>query len=119
MVPNLIRLPLMTGTMNALPAPSVQRHGRIKDQNMNWTSEVTTEYYERPDDYLLNVDELSAYLRINRDKAYELVREGSIPSVQIGRQWRIPVYVVRRWVAQQAKVEMPERAEVVNGGLRH
>lgn len=39
---------------------------------------------------VLTVRELAALLRIGINNAYQLVREGTIRSVRVGRQYRIP-----------------------------
>ena len=39
---------------------------------------------------MLTVDELGKLLRVSRNTAYMLVKEGHVRSVQIGRQIRIP-----------------------------
>lgn len=47
----------------------------------------------RTDDMMysvLTVRELAAILRIGINNAYQLVREGTIRSVRVGRQYRIP-----------------------------
>lgn len=47
----------------------------------------------RTDDMMysvLTVRELAALLRIGINNAYQLVREGTIRSVRVGRQYRIP-----------------------------
>ena len=38
---------------------------------------------------MMTVKELQAQLKIGRNKAYELIRSGEIPSINIGRQIRI------------------------------
>lgn len=55
-----------------------------------------------PDNAILNVEELAAYLRIQKDHAYELVHQGEIPSVRLGRQFRIPMWGVLQWLARQS-----------------
>jgi excisionase family DNA binding protein len=39
---------------------------------------------------LTTVEEVAAYLRISRNKAYELVQSKAIPSVRFGRLIRVP-----------------------------
>lgn len=39
---------------------------------------------------MLTVDDLRAYLRIGRAKAYELVNEPDFPALRVGRSIRIP-----------------------------
>lgn len=55
-----------------------------------------------PDSAILNVEELAKYLRVQKDHAYELVHSGEIPSVRLGRQFRIPMWGVLQWVARQS-----------------
>ena len=44
------------------------------------------------------VKEAAAYLGIGRNKAYELVNDKAIPSIRIGKQFRIPVKALDRWL---------------------
>ena len=39
---------------------------------------------------ILTVQETAKYLRLKRSTAYELVKQGIIPSVKFGRQIRVP-----------------------------
>lgn len=39
---------------------------------------------------LLTVEEMAAVLRIGRNPAYQLVKDGSIQSIRVGRSIRIP-----------------------------
>ena len=47
---------------------------------------------------LLLVREVAEVLRVPRSRAYELVREGLIPSIRLGRQVRIPEAALRKWI---------------------
>jgi excisionase family DNA binding protein len=49
---------------------------------------VAAMFNEYPD--ILNVRQLAEALKIGRNNAYELVRSGTVKSVIIGRQIRIP-----------------------------
>lgn len=51
---------------------------------------------------VLSVEETAAILRISRGSAYEAVRQGQIPSLQVGR---------RRLVPKEALMRMLSRAE--------
>lgn len=55
-----------------------------------------------PDDALLTVKETAAYLRIGRDEVYEQVKQGKIPSVRFGRQYRVPFWGLRNLVSEKA-----------------
>jgi excisionase family DNA binding protein len=51
---------------------------------------------------LLRVDEAAKLLQVGRNKVYELVASGAIPSLHIGRQLRIPMEGLREWIRHQA-----------------
>ena len=51
-------------------------------EGMDVGREVTSER-------LLTVDEAAAFLRLSRDRAYALIRDGIIPAVRVGRLIRI------------------------------
>jgi excisionase family DNA binding protein len=40
---------------------------------------------------VLTVDEAAAYLRISRGLAFAAVRDGTLPSIRIGRRIRVPL----------------------------
>lgn len=49
----------------------------------------------------LKVPEVAEVLRIARSRAYELVAEGEIPSVRIGRSLRVNREELDRWLQEQ------------------
>ena len=44
------------------------------------------------------VKEAAAYLGIGRNKTYDLLNERAIPYVRIGKQFRIPIKALDRWL---------------------
>ncbi len=48
---------------------------------------------ERP---FIRVEDAAIYLGIGRQQAYAAVRSGAIPSIRVGRSWRIPTAALRR-----------------------
>ena len=45
---------------------------------------------------IVTVDDLQVMLKIGRTYAYEIVKKGIIPSVKVGRFYRIPkIYVIK------------------------
>lgn len=46
----------------------------------------------------LKVPEMAEFLRIGRSRAYELVADGEIPSVRIGRSIRVSRRELERWL---------------------
>ncbi len=49
-------------------------------------------------DEILNIDELSHYLKVPKSTLYRLAAEGNIPSHKIGRHWRFRRELVNRWL---------------------
>ena len=61
---------------------------------------------DRPE--VLDIDELSRYLRIPKSTLYRLVREQRIPSHKVGKQWRFRREAVDRWLEAPAPKESVE-----------
>ncbi|MGH9421884.1 MAG: helix-turn-helix domain-containing protein, partial [Thermoanaerobaculia bacterium] len=55
-----------------------------------------------PSQSLLTVEEAAAVLRIGRNMCYELIRQGQIPHVRLGRLIRVPRFGLEAWIAQQS-----------------
>jgi prophage regulatory protein len=53
---------------------------------------------------LLKPVEAAELLGIGRSKAYELLAQGALPTVRIGKSVRIPAEELRKWI--QAQVEL-------------
>lgn len=51
---------------------------------------------------LLTVEEAARNLNIGRTLAWQLVRQGELPSIRLGRCVRIPWQALQDWIAQQA-----------------
>ncbi len=56
---------------------------------------------------LLTVQEAARALRIGRNKCYELIRQGLIPHVRIGRIIRIPRDGLEAWIARESGLPQP------------
>jgi excisionase family DNA binding protein len=56
-----------------------------------------------PDPALLRVDEAARYLALGRTKTYELVAQGVIPSIRLGRVVRIPREALRAWIEREVR----------------
>lgn len=65
------------------------------------------QYDDFPD--FLNVKELSQYLRIGMNKAYELSRRQNFPKVMFGNKKIFPKAQVRDWMIQEAAKNMAVR----------
>jgi excisionase family DNA binding protein len=46
---------------------------------------------------ILNVSELSKYLRVHKTTIYRMLRQGRLPGFRIGSDWRFSVEAIERW----------------------
>jgi excisionase family DNA binding protein len=51
---------------------------------------------------VLTVKEVSDLLRVHPSTVYKLIRQGKIPSFQIGTDWRFLTHRIARWIAEQS-----------------
>ncbi|MGE0539822.1 MAG: excisionase family DNA-binding protein [Dehalococcoidia bacterium] len=64
------------------------------------------------DKLLLKPIEAAELVGLGRSKCYEMIRDGTIPSVRLGKSVRIPADALRRWVdTLTGPVEGTERDE--------
>jgi len=47
---------------------------------------------------LMTVEELAAYLRVTKKTIYRLLRQGKIPAIKVGRQWRFEKARIDEWL---------------------
>ena len=67
---------------------------------------------------LVSVEEAAKLLGIGRGLAYDLVREGRLPHVKLGRRLLVPRQGLEEWIAQESGVSsLP--ASVVSLRPRH
>ncbi len=59
---------------------------------------------------LLLAEEVADLLRVSRSRVYELIRQGVVPGVHVGRQVRVPEEGLRRWIE--------EGGQALSGGWR-
>ena len=52
---------------------------------------------------LLKIEDAARVLSLGRSKTYQLVMEGAIPSIHIGRSRRIPAAALQRWIDQRTQ----------------
>lgn len=53
------------------------------------------------DPQFLTTDDVLGYLRVNARTVYRLIKNGEIPAVRIGRQWRIRRCDLDSWLDSQ------------------
>ena len=51
---------------------------------------------------VLDIPQLSQYLKVPRSTLYRLVHENKIPSHKVGKHWRFSKEAVDRWLEQQS-----------------
>lgn len=57
-----------------------------------------------PRDELLNVDEVAAYLRLNRYTIYRMAERGELPGSKIARRWRFKEREIEQWLKRKKRV---------------
>ena len=55
-----------------------------------------------------NVIETAEYLGIGRNQTYNLINNGILPAVKIGRQFRVPIKALEKWLMNEAKKKVFE-----------
>jgi len=65
---------------------------------------------EKPGD-VLNIEELSIYLKIPKSTLYKLVREGKVPTQKVGRHWRFRKKAIDRWLDETRAEESKPKGE--------
>ena len=55
------------------------------------------------DPILLRPNEAGEVLGVSRARIYELLREGTLPSIKVGGRLRVPVEELREWVREQSR----------------
>jgi excisionase family DNA binding protein len=56
---------------------------------------------------LLTVVEAAAVLRISRNLAYELIRQGRVPHLRLGKRILVPRRSLDTWIAEQSQLHTP------------
>ncbi len=63
---------------------------------------------DREHEYL-KVPEVAEVLRVARSRAYELVANGTIPAIKIGRSIRVPRRELDRWLEGQRYLDVARK----------
>jgi len=51
---------------------------------------------------LMTIEEVAEYLRVHPSTVYRLVRQGALPAVKIGKQWRVDRETLEEWLRGRA-----------------
>jgi len=60
---------------------------------------------------LLKPAEAAEAMGVSRSRAYELIADGSIPSIKLGASVRVPLQTLREWIDRQVAVSIEERRQ--------
>lgn len=63
--------------------------------------------------------EVRSILGVQQAKVYELLENGTIPSMRIGSRWKIPKEALMEWIADTAKKQTAERRRHSGKKIRH
>jgi excisionase family DNA binding protein len=55
----------------------------------------------------LTTDEVLAYLKVTPRTIYRLIRNGELPAMRVGRQWRFRRADLDAWLARQGHLGQP------------
>ena len=72
-----------------------------------------------PEPVVLTVSEAARLLRISRHLAYDLVAQGRLPHVRLGRRILIPRQGLELWVAREAGLPLSLAPVVISGRQLH
>ncbi|MCJ7511263.1 MAG: helix-turn-helix domain-containing protein [Dehalococcoidia bacterium] len=86
--------------------------------SVQFGSEVLRVTAATDESVLLTVPEAARLLRISRNLAYELIRQGRLPHVRLGRRILVPRFGLEQWIAREAGLPQPPHP-VVSLPQRH
>ncbi len=67
---------------------------------------------------LMRVPEAAVFLGVARSTAYQLVAQGAIPTVRVGRSVRVPREALLRWIDRQTVPPASASSDVPEATLR-
>ena len=62
-----------------------------------------------PRDKLLTLEEVAAYLRLNRFTVYRMAERGELPGAKIARRWRFRESSICKWLRSRERVRRRKR----------
>jgi len=68
---------------------------------------------------VLTVADAAKLLCISRNLAYELIRQGHLPHIRLGRRILIPRFGLEQWIAREAGLPQPPPEVVSSLPQRH
>ena len=53
-----------------------------------------------PDDEIMTIEEVAAFLKLTPQTVYKWAQEGTIPSAKLGKEWRFRRSILDTWINQ-------------------
>ena len=63
-----------------------------------------------PSEEVLNIREISEYLKIPVSTTYKLIQEGRIPAIKLGKHWRVMKKDIDRLFVERPQIKFKRRA---------
>lgn len=64
-----------------------------------------------PEDEILTLDEVAAYLKAGKRTVYRLAQRGEIPAFKFGGAWRCRRSDLDRWITTSIRKKKPEKVQ--------
>ena len=93
------------------PKAKVHKHECFRGTAIALVQSATTSHLQEDRERVMNpmvdaevltVKEVSDLLRVHPTSVYRLIRQGKIPSFQIGAAWRFLTHRLARWITEQS-----------------
>jgi len=56
-----------------------------------------------PREKLLTIEEVAAYLRLNRFTVYRMAERGELPGAKVARRWRFKEHDIEQWLERHKR----------------
>jgi len=66
---------------------------------------------------IMNVEEVADFFRVSNQTIYNMLREGKLPAVKVGREWRFSREKIKAMVNQTEQLEQPAGIAARDDGL--
>lgn len=68
---------------------------------------------------LISVEETAQLLSVGRNTCYELIRQGRLPHIRLGRRVLVPRFGLEQWLAKEASIPPPAPSVLSSPPQRH
>lgn len=56
---------------------------------------------QKPDNTVMTIDDLAAYLKLSKSTLYKLCAENKVPGQKVGRHWRFHKDTIDSWLKRE------------------